>query len=444
MATVRYQATHVVTQDEDDRWLSPGVVEVTDGRITWVGPPEDAPEQPPQDAPEDPQATPEQLDGMLLPGFVNTHAHSPMVLVRGAGEGLPVDRWLAEAIWPREARLTSDDVRVGMMLGAAQLLRNGYTTSCEMYFRADEVAAGARAVGLRCLVASPILVTEGLDALGPWQEQLDEVAAFADAHRDDDLVDGVVGPHAAYTVPEAALREIGRLAVDRDLLVTIHVAETEHEGDRILEQHGVTVPAYLDRLGVLEARVLAAHGVWLTDDDVALFAERRVGVAHCPASNAKHASGIAPVVELRAAGVPVGIATDGPVSHDRLDPFEEMRTAIRLARLRAGDAATLGPRDVLRMVTREAAAALGRDDLGAIEAGRRADLVLVRVDPTVLSPVVACEDLLTHLVWSGTPALVDRVWVGGREVVRDGVVTTIDVEDVAADVTRRARRLATP
>ncbi len=434
MTTVRYEAPHVVTQDRDDRWLSPGAVEVSNGRISAVGPADKL--SPSEDA------VVHRLDGMLLPGFVNAHAHTPMVLLRGAGEGLPVDRWLTEVMWPREGRLTPDDVQWGMLLGAAQLVSGGITTSAEMYFHGEEVAAAAREVGLRCIVAPPLLVTDDISLFGTWEQQLESALAQARANQDDELIDVALGPHSAYAVPEEPLREAARLAADNDLLLHIHVAEQEHEGDAIMRQHGVTVPHYLEQLGALEARVLAAHGVWLTPDDIALFAERGVGVAHCPASNGKHASGLAPVTELREAGIRVAIATDGPASHDRLDPFEEMRTAMRLARLRQEDANALGPRDVLRMATREAAEALGRDDIGAIEVGRRADLVHLDLDPVVLSPVVEREDVLTHVVWSGTPTLVRDVWIEGRKVVDAGELTNLDLPVVAAEVAERARRLA--
>lgn len=434
MGTERYRATHVLTQDADDRWLRDGVVDVQDGRITWVGEASDAPAH-------DELVTIE-LNGLLLPGFVDAHAHSPMVLLRGAGEGLPVGRWLTEVMWPREARLTPDDVRAGMTLGAAQLLSGGVTTSAEMYFHPEAMAEGARTAGLRSLIAPPLLVAEGMEELGSWEAQLEQMVDFARANQDDPLIDGVIGPHSAYAVPEVPLREAGRVAAAEGLLLHLHVAEQEHEGQPILEEHGVSVPRFLEQLGVFDARVLAAHGVWLSEQDIAILAEHDVGVAHCPLSNGKHASGLAPVSELRQAGIPVAVATDGPASHDRLDLFEEMRTAIRLARLRAQDAAALGPRDALRMVTREAAAALGRDDLGAIEAGRRADLVLVDIDPVALSPVVEDEDVLTHLVWSGTPSLVRHVWVDGRQVVQEGEVASVDVPAVAAEVTQRARRIA--
>jgi 5-methylthioadenosine/S-adenosylhomocysteine deaminase len=430
----RYRATHVLTQDAQDRWFSPGVVDVRDGRITFVGDPNDVP------ALDD--IVMSQLEGVLLPGFVDAHAHSPMVLLRGAGEGLPVDRWLTEVMWPREIRLTPDDVRVGMTLGAAQLVTGGITTSSEMYFHPEAMAEGGREVGLRSLIAPPLLVADGLAALGTWEHQLERMVAFARDHEADPLVEGVIGPHAAYSVPEEPLREAGRLAAAEGLLLHIHVAEQQHEADAIRDRTGLSVPRYLERLGVLEARVLAAHGVWLDDDDIGVLADHGVGVAHCPSSNGKHASGMAPVVPLRQAGVSVAIATDGPASHDRLDLFEEMRTAIRLARLRGRDANALGVRDALRMVTREAADAIGRNDLGAIEVGRRADLVHLDLDPIALSPIVEVEDLLTHLVWSGSPALVRDVWIEGRPVVRDGRVITVDVEAVAAEVTVRARRLA--
>jgi 5-methylthioadenosine/S-adenosylhomocysteine deaminase len=434
VGTQRFRATHVLSEDAHDRWLSPGVVDVRDGRIVWVGAPDDAPGL-------EGDVRTHDLDGVLLPGFIDTHAHTPMTLLRGAGEGLPVDRWLTEVMWPREAALDADDVWWGMTLGAAQLLTSGITTSVEMYFHPEQIAEAGRTAGLRTLVTPPLLVTEDLDRFGTWQDQLDHAVELADRYRDDPVVDIGFGPHSAYAVPEAQLRAAAELAREHDLFLHTHVAEGANEGDAITAAHDVTVPRYLERLGFLETHVIAAHGVWLTDDDIDLFASHRVGVAHCPVSNGKHASGLAPVRALRDAGVPVAIATDGPASHDRLDLFEELRTAIRFARIREQDAAALGPRDALRMVTREAAAVAGRDDLGAIEVGRRADLVHVAPDWT-RSPVVDSEDVRTHLVWSGSPTAVRSVWVGGEQVVADGRPTRIDLDAALEELTARARRLA--
>lgn len=437
MSTQRFHAPYVLTQDAEDRVLAPGAVEVTDGWITWVGSPDEAP---PPDG-HGPAAPVQHLDGVLLPGFVNTHAHSPMTLLRGAGEGLPVDRWLTEVMWPREAALTAEDVAWGMRLGAAQLLRSGITTTVEMYFHPEALTRAGREVGLRTVVTPPVLVAPGLEHHGSWQQQLQHALELADTFRDDPLVDVGLGPHSAYAVPTEPLVATIDTAVAHGLLLHLHVAEGEHEADAITAEHGVSVPRYLERLGALGTRLLVAHGVWLTDDDIALLAAHHTGVAHCPASNGRHASGLAPVRALRAAGVPVGIATDGPASHDRLDAFEEARTAIRLARLRERDASALGPHEALRMLTREAAAALGRADLGALEAGRHADLVHLELGPD-LGPILDPTQLVTHVVFSGSPAAVRDVWVGGQPVLVDHRLVTVDLAAARAEVTARAHRLA--
>ena len=409
--------------------IDDGVVDVADGRVVWAGAAADAPAF---------DGVVQRVPGVLLPGFVNTHAHTPMVLLRGVGEGLPVDRWLTEAMWPREGRLTPDDVRWAMRLGAAELLGNGITTSHEMYFYADQVAGGAVDAGLRAVVTPPILPDVAL--LGGWERQLDAIGDLADEFVGHDRITVGAGPHAAYSLERHMLTAVGDLVRERGLHVHTHVAEVRQEGDGIAAEYGLTVPRYLESVGLLESRLVAAHGIWLTDDDIDLFSRAPVGVAHCAMSNGKHASGIARVSDLRTAGVPVGIATDGPASQDRLDPFEEMRMALRLARLRADDASVLGPGDVLTMATREAADVLGRSDLGRLTPGARADMIAVETE--TLGPIIESRDILTHLVYSGRPDLVHTVWVEGETVVADGGATGIDVALARREVSQRARRIA--
>ena len=233
---------------------------------------------------------------------------------------------------------------------------------------------------------------------------------------------------------------VAELSASHGMHIQIHVEEQAREGDEVRRRTGLSVTAYLDSLGIFTTRAVAAHGVWLTPSDIEILADRPVGVAHCPCSNAKHASGMAPVAELRKAGIPVGLGTDGPASHDRLDLFEEMRWALRIARLRAGDAGVMGPLDVLAMATVEGASLLGRDDIGRLASGCRADMVLIDTDALV--PVVEEADLLTHLVYSGSPALVREVWVEGKSVVSDGRPLNVDMTDAREDVTARAHRLA--
>lgn len=410
---------------------SPGAVEVAGGRIAWVGP---------ADAAQAADVAVRRLPGTLMPGFVNVHCHTPMTLVRGAGEGLPVGRWLTEVMWPREGRLTPEDVRWGMLLGGAELLGGGVTTSVEMYFFAAEVGRAAEELGLRSVVTPPVIVADDLSRFGSWEDQLQVIDDLAQRWATHPLLSVGVGPHSAYALPEEPLRQAGELARRLGLLTHIHLAEMAGEDEPVRRRGAVSAPRYLEELGFLEGRLLAAHGVWLTLEDIDLMASRSVGVAHCPSSNAKHASGIAPVAALRAAGIPVGLGTDGPASHDRLDPFEEMRMAIRLARLASGDATVLQPAEALAMATREAAAAIGRDDLGVLEPGRRADLVLVETQR--MAPLLSANDLMAMLVWQGSPNLVDRVWVEGREVVSGGSVATVDIEEARREVTGRARRLA--
>ncbi|MPZ51443.1 MAG: amidohydrolase family protein [Acidimicrobiia bacterium] len=428
---LRYRVDHLITMKDEATVVDRGVVDIAAGRVVWSGPETEAP---PNDGPE------EKLSGLLIPGLVNTHSHNAMVLFRGAGEGLPVDRWLTELIWPREGFLTPEDVWWGMTLGAAELLANGVTTTHDMYFFPESGAEAGANAGLRTIVTPPLLTGENLTRFGTWEEQLDQMASLADTYRNHDLVTVGLGPHSAYAVPEEPLRAVAELARNKSLHIHLHVAEAEHEGDTIQERTGMTVPRYLEAIGILDSRTVAAHGVWLTSDDIALFSEHEVGVTHSPMSNGKHASGMAPVIELRSSGVPVGIATDGPSSHDRLDLFEEMRAAIRYARLRTGRADAMAATDALTMATREAGRVLGRDDLGHLGEGARADMVLI--DTATLGPIVEPDDLITHLVYSGSPDLVESVWVEGRQVVNSGIPTLVDVEKARREVADRARRLA--
>ena len=444
-----------------------GAVDVgDDGRIVWCGPAADAPDriaQPGSGArsPEQPDlraASQEptdggdraagfdlhRIDGILMPSLIDAHCHTPMVLLRGAGEGLPVDRWLHEVMWPRESKLTDDDVRAGMRLGAAELLSNGITTSMEMYFHGQALAEGAVDAGLRCLVTPGVIEDPGFTLTGPWPDQLDEMVALRDRWSDSDLIRAGIAAHAAYSVSRECLSAIAARAADADMPVHIHLAEQEWEDAAVRERSGgMAAPEYLESLGLLDGETIAAHGVWLTPQDIEVLARNDTAVVHCPCSNAKHASGVAPVTDMRTAGLRVAIGTDGPASHHRLDLFEEMRTAIRTARIRSGDAQTLPPAEALRMTTAGAAEVLGWSGLGRLAPGCWADMMALSGAEPALSPVVEGEDdPLSRIVWSGSPGAISGVWVAGRKVVEDGRVLTVDIAEAVADAQTRARRLA--
>lgn len=420
--TARLVADAVVTCDVDGSIHRPGAVDVEDGLITWVGPLADAASGPAE----------EHVGGLLLPGLVNCHCHSPMTLFRGAAEDLALDRFLREVLWPREAQLAGDDVYWGMTLACAELLRAGVTTSCEMYVHEEPLMRAVVDSGSRCLLTPGVMEVPGWLS---WRRRLDEVLAFVDAGGHERVELGIAA-HAAYTLPPEALDAIAAAALDRDLLLHVHVAETREEWTG--EQ---SVPALLAERGVLEARVLAAHSVWLSDDDLDLYVEHDVAVAHCPQSNAKLAAGIARLQEMLDRGLRVGLGTDGPSSNNDLDLWDEVRLAPLLAKLQTGRAEALAAATALGLATSGAAGALGLP-VGVLEPGRAADIVRMRLDDPVFVPVLDDRDLVSHLVWSSSSRLVTDVWVAGRRVVRDGTCISVDAERAAREVQARAERLS--
>src|SRR4051794_38475564 len=426
----RFIARAVVVGDRAGTVVPDAVLDVAEGEIRWVGPAADAPAAP--------DAETVELPGVLMPGLVNTHSHAPMVLFRGQGEGLPLDRWLQEVMWPREARLTPDDVEVAMTAASAEMLCNGVTTSVEMYLEPERIASAVRTTGARALVLAPLLPLPGMP---PLEEQLQAAVALAAGAPDDGVVEYGIGPHAAYTVPLSLLGDAGRLAREHGLLLHLHVAETAGEGDELLARHGASVPQLLAAYDVLGGRVLAAHCVHLDDGDLDLWQEYDVAVAHCPASNAKLASGTARLRDMLDRGIRVGLGTDGPASNDGLDLLADARLAAMLARLAAADATALSAAEAVWLATGAAADAVGRPDLGQLGAGRRADRVHVDTSDLVFQPVGDDADVLSHLVWSPASRFIRDVWVGGRQVVADGACTTVDVAALPAEVAARAARL---
>jgi len=407
--------------DGQGRVHRPGVLDVTNGMVAWVGSPDDAP--PPPGAVHD-------VGGLVMPGLVNAHAHTPMTLVRGAGDGMPLDRWLAEVVWPLEARFTEDDVRWGMLLGCAEMLGYGVTTTCEMYLHGRTVAEAALEAGIRCVLTPGIFELPGGLT---WQQALDDaVQVHGDFHGREGRLTVGLGPHSAYAVPDEGLVATARAAAELGALVQIHVAETAAEDPGI--------PGRLARLGLFDVPVLAAHSIWLSDADLDLYRRHDVSVAHCPQSNGKLGSGVARVADMLALGIRVGLGTDGPASNDNLDLWEEMRLAPLLSRASAADASLVPTAAALRLATRGGAEALGLTT-GSLEPGRSADFVRVNLADPSFVPALDDHELLAHLVWAAPSRLVTDVWVGGQPVVVDGRCTTVDIDEARHQVARRARRI---
>jgi 5-methylthioadenosine/S-adenosylhomocysteine deaminase len=437
---MRLTAPVVLPCDERCTVLRDAVVDVdATGRIRHVGPATSAPAAPGPIL---------ALTGILLPGLVNAHAHTAMTGLRGLGGDLPLLRWLTEVIWPAEERVDAEDVRAGMVVGALEMLSVGITTSVEMYFHNDAVVDAVLAAGSRAVVTPGIIAVPGWDRLGSWEQMLEGVNRWIDSDGirfgPGERIELGYGPHAAYTLPVEALVQTGAGARERGALLHIHVAETTGEDTAIRQKHG-SVPLLLEQLGVLAegARVLAAHAVQLSDTDIAVLARYRAGVAHCPGSNSKLASGVARLLDLRTAGIAVGLGTDGPASHDDLNLWDDVRLAARLARLSTGDAAALTAAQALLLATRGGAAAIGRDDLGVLRPGGWADLVHLGADDPAFAAGLDVPDaqLLSNVVWAAGARAVRDVWVAGERVLHGGHSTRLDSAQAHAALRARVPRM---
>ncbi|MDH4172676.1 MAG: TRZ/ATZ family hydrolase [Betaproteobacteria bacterium] len=364
----------------------------------------------------------------LIPGLVNAHAHAAMTLMRGIADDLPLMRWLEEHVWPVEAKhVSAEFVKDGTLLACAEMLRGGVTCMNDMYFFPEAALEAALQAGMRAALG--IIVVEFPSAYAPDpQSYLAQGLALRDRWREHPLASFCLAPHAPYTVSDATFRRVAQLAAELDLPVHVHVHETASEVERSVAEHGVRPLARLESLGLLGPNLIAVHAVHLTPAEIALLARHRASVAHCPSSNLKLASGMAPVAQLLDAGVNVAFGTDGAASNNRLDLFAEMRLAALLAKATAGNAEALPAHAALRAATLGGAIALGAEArIGSIVQGKAADLVAVGLDDLSLQPVY---DVVSHLVYACGREHVTDVWVAGKRVLRDRELTQINVSDL--------------
>lgn len=352
----------------------------------------------------------------VTPGFVNAHTHAAMALLRGVGDDLPLMRWLTERIWPLEQALVSPDfVYDGGRLAALEMLRSGTTCASDMYFYPEASVRAFRALGMRA-VAGIIAIEVPTAYASDAEDYLRKGLAARDSLRDDPLVSFTLAPHAPYTVSDATLQRIAMLADELDLPIHTHVHETDDEVRRSIAQYGCRPLARLDRLGLVSERLIAVHAVHLDDGEIDLLAERGASIVHCPASNLKLGSGIAPIAEAVAAGINLAIGTDGAASNNRLDMLSELRLAALLGKGATEDASVLAAATVLEAATLGGAHALGlRDRIGSIEAGKEADLVAFDLAQPETQPLY---DVVSHLVYSAGREQVSDVWVSGQRVVQ--------------------------
>ena len=355
---------------------------------------------------------------VLLPGLINLHTHAAMALLRGYADDIQLMDWLNQRIWPAEARHVSPAfVRDGTLLACAEMLRGGITCFNDMYFFPEAAAEAALRIGMRASLG--ILTIEFPTAYAAdADDYLAKGLAARDALLDEPSISFCMAPHAPYTVSDKSFERIATLAAQLDLPIHIHLHETSAEIEESLKQHGVRPIERLRRLGLLGPSLIAVHAVHLAAGEIALLAEECCRIAHCPTSNMKLASGIAPVASMAQRGIRLGLGTDGAASNNRLDLFREMSHAALLAKVSSGDATALDAHAVLRMATLNAALALGLDNnIGSLVAGKQADICAVGFDDPNLLP---CFEPASHLVHVAGREHVSHVWVGGEMRVADG------------------------
>ena len=378
---------------------------------------------------------------LVLPGFVNGHTHVPMTLFRGLCNDVILDDWLRKCIFPAEAKnVTEDFVRWGTRLAAAEQIRSGITTFADMYYFEDAIAEETRAAGMRGVLGETFI-----DFPAPDNKtnaaMLEYTEKFLKRWTGDPLIHAAAAPHSIYTCSKKTLQDAAALARKYHAPILIHVAEMKKELDDSLKQNGLTPVQFLDKIGVLGPDVVAAHCIFVNADDRKILAERQVGCVHNPSSNMMLASGVAPVIDERAAGIAVGLGTDGPAgSNNDLDLMEEMDLAAKLQKITRMDPRALDAKSVVEMATIDGAKALHMEkEIGSLEAGKKADIILISLDEPNAVPMY---DIYSQLAYALKASDVETVIIGGRVVMRDKKLLTLNEPEILAKAREYGKKVA--
>jgi len=407
--------------DGDRPVLADGAVAIDDGWIVAVGPREEIAQR---------YRAAETLDGrnrVVMPGLINGHAHSAMTLMRGIADDRELMDWLRNYIFPTEVRFVDPAfVRIGTELACWEMMRGGTTTFVDMYYFPDAVAEAVESCGLRVLVAPTVIdqkSPDAADAADSLRHAADFVARWKG--RNNRIIP-IISAHSVYTMKPPQLEAVRAKARELGVPVAIHLAESRFEIEYAREHYSTTPVTLLERLGFFEGPTIGAHVIYPTDEEIPVLVRRKVGVIHNPTSNMKISSGVAPIAKMLAAGVPVGLGTDGAATNNDLDLWEEMRLAAFLQKVSTMDPQVLPARAALRMATAGGAEAIGLGgEIGTLAAGRRADVIQVSLDDLHFTPLY---DLISHLVYVADEQDVVNVVVDGKVIMRERKALTVDVE----------------
>ena len=429
------EADWIVPVQPADTVLENHAVAIDDGRILDVLPVSKVAQQ------YQARSSRKLADHVLVPGLINLHTHAAMALFRGLADDLALMDWLSKHIWPAEGRHISEQfIFDGTLLACSEMLKSGITCFNDMYFFPEQAGRAALECGMRAALGI-VLIEFPTPYASDAQDYLRKGLAARDAFKSESLLSFCMAPHAPYTVSDTSFEQVATLAEQLDLPIHIHVHETTGEIDEHRKQHGVRPLERLQRLGLLSPRMIAVHAVHLDDVEISVLAAHGCSVAHCPASNLKLASGFAPIGDLLAAGVNIGIGTDGAASNNRLDVLGELRLAALVSKAQSNNAVTLSAHEALRMATLDGAKALGLEHkIGSIAQGKFADLTAVKVTNEIeLAP---CFEPVSQLIYAAGREHVTNVWVQGREVVTNGQVNGVDEHRLLANAKSWQRQIA--
>lgn len=430
----------IVTMDGSRRVIADGGIAIAGGRIVGIGPRAEI---------ERGFISRQKIVAtgkVIAPGLINGHTHVPMVLFRGLADDLDLQEWLTKYIFPAEAKnVTEEFVRIGTRLGLAEMIRGGTTTYCDMYYFEDAIADETAKAGVRGVLGQTVIDFPVADNK-THAEAMASVERFVSRWKGHELIVPAIAPHAPYTVSEAHLKAVRAFSDRTGAPIVTHIAETKRELDDSVKEKGASPVAYLERIGFLNDRVIAAHMVWPQGTDIAILKRRGVGVVHNPQSNMKLASGVAPVPKMMAEGVLVGLGTDGAASNNDLNMWEEMDTVAKLHKVFTGDPKVISAQEAFELATIRGAEALHLEkEIGSLEVGKRADILIIDRDTLNQIPLY---NIYSDLVYATKGSDVETVIINGRVVMRNRRLLTLN--ETAVKTEARALRdkiiksLATP
>ena len=424
----------VITMDAEKRVIEDGAVAVRGDSIVAVGTRAEIESQ------FDAARTIDARGALVLPGLINGHAHAAMSLFRGIADDLALSDWLQKYIFPAEARnVTADFVTWGTRLGVLEMLRGGITTYADMYYFEDAVARATKEAGMRGVLGETIIDFPVPDNKTPAQA-LQYTQEYVNHWKGDPLITPAVAPHSIYTCSEKTLRDSAGLARRNGVPILIHIAEAPFELEQSRQKHGATPVAYLERIGLLGPDVVGAHCVWVNAADIAALTHFGVGCINNPSSNMKTAAGVMPVIEMLEAGEPIGLATDGAASNNNLDLFEEMDLAAKLQKVSRMDPRALPAEQVVEMATIGGARALHLDkQIGSLEAGKKADLILVETGTAHAAPMY---NVYSELVYALKAADVKTVIIAGTVVMEDRRMLTLNEREILAKAEEYKKKIS--